>query len=71
MLRTRLPGRSAVPDDRKSAPTKPWERRKPRRAGKRTPLTAAQKKAAKARAEEAGRAYPNLVDNIWASRQPK
>jgi len=38
---------------------------------KSTPLTAAQKAAAKQRAEDAGRPYPNLVDNIWASRQPK
>ncbi|MBV6798367.1 hypothetical protein [Xanthomonas euvesicatoria] len=38
---------------------------------KSTPLTDAQKAAAKQRAEEAGRPYPNLVDNMWASRQPK
>ena len=47
----------------------PWERRnhKPRQARK--PLTAAQKAAARQRAEEAGRRYPNLVDNLWAARQ--
>ena len=32
-------------------------------------LTEKQKKAAKARAARAGRSYPNLVDNTWASRQ--
>lgn len=46
----------------------PWKRRKA--AGKRakTPLTEAQKNAARARAEKAGRRYPNLVDNMWAAK---
>jgi hypothetical protein len=34
-----------------------------------TPLTAKQKRMAMARAAKAGRKYPNLVDNVWASRQ--
>jgi hypothetical protein len=34
-------------------------------------LSERQKDAARARAEAAGRRYPNLVDNMWATRQPK
>ncbi|MEE5091969.1 hypothetical protein V2H26_18545 [Xanthomonas euvesicatoria] len=49
----------------------PWKRPNPKGKAKSTPLTDAQKAAAKQRAEEAGRPYPNLVDNMWASRQPK
>lgn len=49
----------------------PWKRGKPRGKSASTPLTASQKAAAKQRAEGAGRPYPNLVDNMWASRQPK
>lgn len=47
----------------------PWKR--PRKPGS-TPakLTAAQVDAARARAAAAGRRYPNLVDNMWAARQP-
>lgn len=60
-----------MPDDRKPDPAKPWERPNPKRASKRAGLTAAQKEAARARAERAGRAYPNLVDNMWATKQPK
>lgn len=50
--------------------TPPWQRPAP--ATPRTPhkLTAAQKAAARRRAEAAGRRYPNLVDNMWALRQP-
>ncbi len=44
----------------------PWKR-KPG-PGKSQPLTARQKEAARARADEAGRRYPNLVDNMWAAR---
>lgn len=46
----------------------PWKRDQP--AGKSQALTPEQKAAAKARAELAGRRYPNLVDNMWAARQP-
>ncbi|MCC8627740.1 hypothetical protein [Xanthomonas vesicatoria] len=49
----------------------PWKRPNPKRKAASTPLTEAQKAAAKQRAQEAGRPYPNLVDNMWASRQPK
>jgi hypothetical protein len=34
-------------------------------------LTPAQKAAAKARAKKAGRPYPNLIDNMAASRKKK
>ncbi|NYI18771.1 hypothetical protein FHR53_002348 [Xanthomonas arboricola] len=49
----------------------PWKRPNPTSKRASTPLTDAQKTAAKQRAEAAGRPYPNLVDNMWASRQPK
>ncbi|MBB3824104.1 hypothetical protein [Xanthomonas arboricola] len=49
----------------------PWKRLSPTSKRASSPLTDAQKAAAKQRAEAAGRPYPNLVDNMWASRQPK
>ncbi|MEZ5461754.1 hypothetical protein [Dokdonella sp.] len=49
-----------------SAKLPPWKRKPP--AGKSQPLSATQKAAARARAEQAGRRYPNLVDNMWAAR---
>jgi hypothetical protein len=45
----------------------PWD--KPNPKGKSTPLTPAQKTKAKAAAKKAGRPYPNLVDNMNASRR--
>jgi hypothetical protein len=50
----------------RSARNPPWKRSNPRkRAGKAsTHLTPAQKSAAKAGARQAGRHYPNLVDNM-------
>jgi len=42
-----------------------WDKKNPNKTSK--PLTPEQKKAAMARAKEAGRKYPNLVDNAWAS----
>lgn len=50
-----------------SAKTPPWKR--PRPAKPATKLTSAQKAAARARAEAAGRRYPNLIDNMWAARK--
>lgn len=49
-----------------------WEKKAPKRK-KRTskPLTAPQKAAAKARANRAGRPYPNLVDNAAVARGRK
>jgi hypothetical protein len=46
-----------------------WDKPNPKK--KSTPLTPAQKSAAKARAAKAGRPYPNLVDNMAASRMKK
>ena len=48
--------------------TPPWKKPAPARGRAKTLLTPAQKAAAKARAERAGRRYPNLVDNLWAAR---
>ena len=36
--------------------------------GKSPPLTDIQKEAARARADQAGRRYPDLVDNRWVAR---
>lgn len=44
----------------------PWKRKGP--PGKSRPLTPVQLEAARTRAAEAGRRYPNLVDNMWAAR---
>lgn len=46
---------------------KPWEKKNPRQKSQK--LTPAQKQSAKARAKKAGRPYPNLVDNMAASRK--
>jgi hypothetical protein len=40
-------------------------------ASESAPLSEKQKAAARKRAEEADRRYPNLVDNMWAARRPK
>jgi len=48
----------------------PWDRPPPKKA-KHTKLSAKQKSAAKRRANRAGRAYPNLVDNMRAARKKK
>ena len=47
----------------------PWKRKGP--PGKSRPLSPAQVDAARGRALQAGRRYPNLVDNMWAARQQK
>ncbi|MBN5049717.1 hypothetical protein JY456_05090 [Stenotrophomonas maltophilia] len=53
-----------------TARTPPWK--KPNPKGQKTqPLTEAQKAAARQRAEENGRRYPNLVDNMWAAKLPR
>lgn len=44
----------------------PWKRKQP--PGKSRPLSDMQKQAARARAAQADRPYPNLVDNMWAAR---
>lgn len=49
-------------------PSQPfWVGSNPKKKSKK--LTDIQKQAAKRRAKEAGRKYPNLVDNAWASRK--
>ena len=52
-----------------NARTPPWKKKRPRNAA--ASLTPEQKTAARKRAEAAGRRYPNLVDNMWAVKQPK
>jgi hypothetical protein len=50
-------------------PSKPvWEKKRPKSLGKSKKLTPTQQSAAKARAAKANRRYPNLVDNMWASK---
>lgn len=44
-----------------------WQKKNPNKKSK--SLSPEQKKAAMARAKGAGRPYPNLVDNAWASRR--
>tara|TARA_B100000214_G_scaffold343029_1_gene291229 strand:- start:3527 stop:3691 length:165 start_codon:yes stop_codon:yes gene_type:complete len=46
-----------------------WNKPNPKK--KSTPLTSAQKAAAKRRAKAAGRPYPNLVDNAAVKRKKK
>ena len=46
-----------------------WDKPNPKK--KSTPLTSAQKAAAKARAKKAGRPYPNLIDNAAVRRKKK
>lgn len=47
-----------------------WKKKRPKGEPS-TPLTAAQKARAKARAAAAGRPYPNLVDNAAVAREAK
>ena len=42
-----------------------WDKPSSKKHGEK--LTPAQKAAAKARADRAGRRYPNLIDNMWAA----
>jgi hypothetical protein len=44
-----------------------WDTKNPKKTSKK--LTPKQLSAAKARAKAAGRPYPNLIDNSWASKQ--
>ncbi|WP_447780755.1 hypothetical protein [Stenotrophomonas riyadhensis] len=50
--------------------TPPWKKPNPK-GQTAQPLSAAQKEAARQRAEENGRRYPNLVDNMWATKLPR
>lgn len=47
----------------------PWDKKRPEKLGKPKRLTAFQKMAAKERAAQAGRPYPNLVDNMAVARK--
>jgi len=58
------PDMSRKPVDPASLP--PWKRKAP--PGKSRRLSAQQVQAARVRAAQAGRRYPNLVDNMWAAR---
>lgn len=49
----------------------PWQRAKPKGKRPTARLDASWKAKAKARAERAGRRYPNLVDNMWAAAEQK
>jgi hypothetical protein len=45
-----------------------WAKPRPKSLGKSEALTPSQKAKAKSAAKKAGRPYPNLVDNMRASR---
>lgn len=47
--------------------SKPWDKKDPTKSDKK--LTPGQKSKAKAAAKKAGRPYPNLVDNMNASKK--
>lgn len=46
-----------------------WEKKRPKDLGKPKSLDKFQKAAAKQMAKKAGRRYPNLVDNMRASKK--
>lgn len=46
-----------------------WDKPRPESAGKPKALTTTQKRKAKDAAQDAGRPYPNLIDNIRAKRR--
>ena len=46
-----------------------WDKPRPKGLGKSKALSKAAKTAAKADAKKAGRPYPNLIDNMRASRK--
>ena len=46
-----------------------WDKARPKSIGKPEKLTPAQKSSAKKMAKEAGRPYPNMVDNMRAARK--
>ena len=54
-----------------SRTAKPWDRKNPAGPGGHVKLTAEQIEQAKARAAAAGRAYPNLVDNMYVASQAR
>jgi hypothetical protein len=50
---------------------KVWDKERPKSLGKSKKLTPEQKAKAKKMAEESGRPYPNLIDNMRASMMKK
>ena len=56
---------------RPKAHAKPWEQDNPKKGGEHQHLSPAQKASAKRHAKEAGRPYPNLVDNMRAAAAGK
>ena len=50
---------------------KPWDRKNPLNAEAHTRLTPEQVEQARQRAAAAGRAYPNLVDNMFVAAQAR
>jgi hypothetical protein len=53
----------------KAKTTPPWEQENPKPDGEHEKLTKAEKAKAKKSAAEAGRPYPNLVDNMRVAHQ--
>lgn len=49
--------------------TPPWKKPRPRSDG--TALDEEWKRRARERAAQAGRRYPNLVDNMWARKEQR
>ncbi|RYF45361.1 MAG: hypothetical protein EOO27_41520 [Comamonadaceae bacterium] len=52
---------------KKADDAKPWNKDNPKEGEEKKHLTPAQKASAKRHAKEAGRPYPNLVDNMRAA----
>lgn len=48
-----------------------WDKPRPRNLPKPNKLTPEEKSAAKLKAKKAGRPYPNLIENMAASRKKK
>lgn len=48
-----------------------WDKPRPKALGKPKEMSSAEKRMAMRRAAKAGRPYPNLIDNMAASREKK
>ena len=48
-----------------------WDKPRPKDLGKSKEMSSAEKRMAMRRAAKAGRPYPNLIDNMAASRDKK
>lgn len=55
----------------KSQPKPIWDKKRPKSLGEPKALSPSAKASAKRAAENAGRPYPNMVDNIRAARRSK